>query len=414
MIRIKPAFIAPLASIMTLVLGAGFYTTLTTLDLTAKGIDKWIIGCVSSAYFCGLLISAFRSQHFILRVGHIRAFATFASIICVTTLLQGLYFSPTLWVVLRFFSGYGLAGIAVVVESWLMDGSDQRDRGTILAIYMFAYYLAQGISQLFLTYEYATDIEPYCLIAILSALSILPVCMTRFNAPCPEHPNILPFQYLLKRVPLGVWGCVCSGLILGPLYSLLPDYLHGAGKEDQQVALIMTAVILGGTLLQYPIGKLSDKFDRRRVLLGVSIISVLLFILFIPDFYATSWLASIGFFMGGATFTIYPLCISHTCDHIKQENMISAISTLLLAYGAGSAIGPLFSPIFTKLFGPNGLCFYLVVVGIIMILLVLRHLNSTYKHDEHVDYVAIPTTSPNAVPERNTELGSQEAEASVP
>ncbi|HET9843147.1 MAG TPA: MFS transporter, partial [Gammaproteobacteria bacterium] len=201
MIKIHPPFIAPLASIMTLVLGAGFYTTLTTLDLTERDVDKWIIGCISSSYFSGLLISAFRSQHFILRVGHIRAFAAFATLMCVTSLFQGLFFSPTLWVVLRFLSGYALAGLAVVVESWLMDASDKKDRGAILAVYMFGYYLAQSISQIFLTLEYKQEIEQYILIAIFAALSILPVCMTRFPAPMPAYPNILSFQYLFKRAP---------------------------------------------------------------------------------------------------------------------------------------------------------------------------------------------------------------------
>lgn len=405
MIKIQATFIAPLASIMTLALGAGFYTSLTTLDLNQAGVDKFIIGCISSSYFCGLLISAFRSQHFILRVGHIRAFATYAACFTVVALLQGLYASPTLWVVLRFISGYSLAGLAVVVESWLMDASDQRDRGSILAVYMFAYYLAQAMGQLFLTIEIAKDIEKYIMIAIFAAISMIPVCITRFQAPAPEEPTILPIQYLLKRVPLGVVGCFISGMILGPLYTQLPDYLKEHDKVDSEVGMIMMGMILGGTLLQYPIGKLSDRLDRRHVLLGVGIASILLFIMFIPNFYDTGWLLLLTFLIGGATFTIYPLSISHTVDHIKHDDMISAISTLLLAYGAGSALGPILASIFFKVLGDNGMCYYLFVMAVVLTAYTGRRivLKIPYKYDEHVDYVSIPTTSPNAVPERNTE-----------
>lgn len=405
MIKIQPPFIAPLASIMILVLGAGFYTTLTTHDMSRASVDSWIIGCVSSAYYCGLLISGFKAQHYILRVGHIRAFATFAACITVTSILQGLFFSPTLWVLLRFISGFGLAGVAVVVESWLMDGADQKDRGTILSIYMFAYYLALAMGQVFLTLNIETDLEKYCLIAIFTSLSILPVCMTRFNAPLPEEPHILPIQYIHKRVPLGVWGCFLAGMTLGPLISLTPEYLALNDKGESDVALIMMAIILGGTLLQYPIGKTSDRIDRRKVLLGVSIACIVLFLLFIPDFYNNAWLVFLGFLMGGAAFTIYPLCISHTIDHLKSSDTISAISTLLLAYGAGSAIGPLISPLFTKVLGSNGLCYYLFSISIILCGYTTRRviLNIPYKYDEPVDFVSIPTTSPNAVPERHTE-----------
>lgn len=405
MIRIHSPFIAPLASIMTLVLGAGFYTTLTTSDMARAGVDSWIIGCVSSAYYCGLLIGGFKAQYFIPRVGHIRAFATFAACITVVSILQGLYFSPTLWVLLRFISGFGLAGVAVVVESWLMDGADQKDRGTILSIYMFAYYLALALGQVFLTLNISTDLEKYCLIAIFASLSTIPVCMTRFSAPFPEEPHILPIQYLYKNVPLGVWGCFLAGMVLGPLISLTPEYLKLNGKIESDIALIMMAIILGGTLLQYPIGKTSDKFDRRKVLLGVSIACIVLFLLFIPDIYDNAWLVFLGFLMGGAAFTIYPLCISHTIDHLKPGDTISAISTLLLAYGGGSAVGPLIAPLFTKILGQNGLCYYLFAIAIVLCGYTSRRviLNVPYKYDEPVDYVNIPTTSPNAVPERNSD-----------
>jgi MFS family permease len=399
-IKIQPSFIAPLASIMTLVLGSGFYTTYTTLHLQEMGIQEWMIGCISCTYFCGLLISAFCSQHFILRVGHIRAFVTFASVIAVVTLLQGIYPSPSLWILLRFLSGYGLAGICVVVESWLMESAEEADRGTVLSIYMIAYYGAQACSQMFLNFQFATALLPYCLITILSSLSVLPVCMTRFQAPCPENPSILPFNYLYKRIPLGLIGCVIAGMILAPLYTLLPLYLKLNAKTRPEIGHIMMALIVGGTLLQYPIGKLSDRLDRRYVLIGVSIVAIIGSLLFIPDYYSNSWLIFLSFCLGGATFTIYPLSISYTIDHVKRSDMVSAIATLLLAYGLGSSLGPLLAPLLMKVVGPNGLCIYLLLMCLVLFTYTFYKIRTQVPmlYEAHVDFVSLPRTTPNATP----------------
>lgn len=391
---------APITSIMLLVLGSGFYTTFTSVQLQRYDVANWLVGCVSSAYFSGLVISAFRSQHFIFRVGHIRAFSTFAALIAVTTLIQGLIFSPTLWVVIRFISGYCLAGLCIVIESWLLAGSQADNRGTILAIYMVAYYLAQALGQLFMKIPYASDLVAYCIIAICSALSLLPVAMTHFRAPSPEEPSILSFKYLFKKSPLGVIGSALAGMLLGPLYTLVPVYLQQNAKPDNEVAWVMMAMILGGTVLQYPIGRISDRVDRRKVMLGMSVVCIIAFALFIPDIYSTSWLMGLGVLMGAGAFIIYPLSTSYTIDHVMPNEMVSAISTLLLSYGVGSTIGPLLPSILMDWVGPNGLCYYLLGVSIILSVWILYCIMTgpKYKEEERSHFVSFPRTTPNALP----------------
>lgn len=393
------ALLAPIASVMILVLGSGFYTTFTSVHLQKYDIANWLVGCVSSAYFSGLVISAFRSQHFIFRVGHIRAFSAFAALIAVTTLVQGLFFSPTLWIVIRFISGYSLAGICVVIESWLMAASTHENRGTILSVYMVAYYLAQATGQLFIKIPFAYELMGYCMIAICAALSVLPVTMTRFSAPSPENPSILSFRYLYQKAPLGVISCIISGLILGPLYTLVPVYLQENAKPDDEVGWVMLAMILGGTLLQYPIGKMSDKIDRRKVMVGMSFFCVITFVLFIPDIYNIPWLMALGFAIGAGSFIIYPLATSHTIDHVSNNEMVSAISTLLLAYGIGSTLGPLLPSMMMDWMGPNGLCYYLLVVSIILFLYsLITVITKPEKAHEQSNFMSLPRTTPNAMP----------------
>lgn len=401
MVQSRSALIAPIASIMILVLGSGFYTTFTSVHLRNEEVANWLVGCVSSAYFSGLIISAFRSQHLIFRVGHIRAFSVFAAMIAVTTLVQGLFFSPTLWIVIRFMSGYSLAGICVVIESWLMSASSQENRGTVLAVYMIAYYFAQALGQLFIKIPYAYELMGYCVIAICSALSLLPVTITRFSAPSPEEPSILSFKYLFKKAPLGIVGSAMGGLILGPLYTLVPVYLQENAKPDDEVGWVMLAMILGGTLLQYPIGKMSDRFDRRKVLVGMSFFCIVVFCLFIPDIYSTIWLTTLGFFIGASAFIIYPLATSHTIDQVTHNDMVSAISTLLLSYGIGSTLGPIIPSLMMDFIGPNGLCYYLLSVSILLFAYSsYRVLSRAPKvtADEQSHFVSITRTTPNALP----------------
>lgn len=400
--RSRMAFLAPIASIMLLVVGSGFYTTFTSVHLQSNDVANWLVGCISSSYFSGLIISAFRSQHFIFRVGHIRAFAAFAATIAAITLIQGLFFSPSLWIVIRFISGYCLAGLCVVIESWLMAASGEENRGTILSVYMVAYYLAQALGQLFIRIPFAYELMGYCVIAICSALSVLPVTVTRSSAPCPENPSILSFNYLFKKAPLGIFGALFAGLILGPLYTLIPVYLQENGKLDDEVGWVMMVMILGGTLLQYPIGRMSDKIDRRKVLVGMSFICMVVFILFIPDIYNTLWLTTLAFFIGAASFIIYPLATSHAIDQVSHEDMVSAISTLLLAYGIGSTLGPLIPSIMMDFLGPDGLCFYLLAVSVILFSYSFYRVVSRPPKvgvaDEQSHFISLPRTTPNAMP----------------
>ncbi|MAZ40233.1 MAG: MFS transporter, partial [Legionellales bacterium] len=326
---------------------------------------------------------------------HIRAFAAFASVTTVVCIAQGMYINPIFWIVLRLIMGYCIAGLYIVIESWLLAGTTLSTRGKVLAIYMMALYSGQGLGQFLLDLSDPHTLIPFCFVAILTALSVVPVTSTYEKSPELDDHERLNFFKLYQLSPSGVMGCFCSGLILGAVYGLLPFFVKQIGYGLSDIALIMGLAIFGGMILQYPIGHLSDIFSRRRVLLSIVIATLGMSIaIILLDSYR--WFLFIGIFIfGGLTFTLYPLCISLACDHIDGEDFVSAAGGLLLSYGVGATIGPMIAPAFINQLGPKGLFIYFVLVCVFLAGFISwrSKTNAPVPLDEQQQYVAVPRSS---------------------
>lgn len=357
--------IAPLLSIGILMLGNGLFGTVLPLRLNSMGIHSFYIGLTSSAYYVGLVIGALWVASFVLKVGHIRAYAAFASFLSVVTLIHGFFVEEIyLGVLLRILGGICLTGLFIVVESWLLNSSTVKTRGVYLALYMIALYGFQSLGQFFLNLVDYKTLIPFCITTILTSLSVLPLTMTTTSYPQIEEPSALSLRKLYSLAPSGVVGCTASGLIMGSIYGLLPLFVERRGYGISNVALVMFACIFGGMLLQYPTGRLSDIVERRKVLLGLNIAS--LFISVILAFWTNLPIAGlIGFIFifGGITFTLYPISISHACDSLDPKDFLSATQGLLLAYSIGAVAGPVISPYFMELIGPSGLFIYFALIS---------------------------------------------------
>lgn len=347
------SIMAPILSITIMVLGMGALTTFTTLRLYTFNCPAWVIGLVSAAFFIGLAIGGYKSQYIVLRVGHIRAYAAFSATFAVMALLQGLFEYPWLWVLLRFIAGFCLAGCFLVIECWLLGCSTKDNRGTILAIYMISYYIWQGVSQLFLKIPDLPAINVYIICAIFVNLSLLPVLTTKFAAPYSEEPNILSLKVLNKKVPVAVWGSLASGFILSVIYSLYPLYLSYLSWDQGSVATFMAAILVGATISQYPIGWLSDRYDRRIIISGVMVgflVTSSIIIFCNLDFYGV---LCYSFFVGFFSFTIYPLSVNYGIDSFSSKDLISATAAMILLYGVGSITGPSTVSLAMNIFGHN-------------------------------------------------------------
>ena len=347
--------ISPLLSLVLFTLANSFLNTLLIIRLQGLGSGPFLIGVMSSFYYLGFIIGAFFIQRFIQRVGHIRAYTAFASVISVVSILHGLVAHDLIWLLLRFIYGYCTAGIFLVIESWLLTLSTYKIRGQVLAVYMISFYLAQALGQLFLNVGNIYSIVPFCIMTFLSSLSVLPVAATRIDSPKVKKTVFLTFRQLYRISPSGVYGCFCGGIIISVIYGLLPMVLKGMKYDISGVSVVMMITILGGMALQYPIGKFSDYFDRRRVLLIVTIVTAVLCLVFMPLRSQHKGLfMGISFLFGGLAFTLYPLSISYTCDSVESREVTAVVRGLLLAFSLGSTAGPAVASSFISVMGVLG------------------------------------------------------------
>lgn len=361
--------LAPLLGLFILGIGNGFLATLITLRLDAAGVSAVVIGWVSSAYFIGLAIGALLNDRLLLRIGHIRAYACFASLVAVTVLLQGLWLDPWSWFVLRLVGGWATVGVYLVIESWLLTASDTRVRGRLLALYMISLYAAGVIGQLLLgVTDAAGQAVPFMVIGLLASLSVLPLAVIPRVSPLIEHAEPLPPLRLIMMTPTAVMGCLGSGLLVAAIYTLLPLYLQRTGLEVERIGQMMAVVVLGGMLLQYPIGRWSDRHDRQLVLIliGVACTVISLAVLWLPD---GPWmLAGLLFLLGGGVFALYPVAVSHAADRAPAGALVRMSQGLLLINAIGSTISPLMITPAMSVLGDAGLFWSLATLGAVLVM----------------------------------------------
>ncbi len=366
MLNVLRLVIAPLVSLFIFTLGSGLFTTLLALRLHESGASTFIVGLMTAAYYGGLFCGSFRSERFIVRVGHIRAYACFASTLAVISMVQGFFVNEAIWVLLRLVGGFATAGLFIVIESWLLVQGTIKTRGKILAIYMIVFYAAQGSGQFFITIGHTHELTLFALTAILCSLSVIPLAVTFTRTPEFDEPSSLNFAKLYKASPSGVVGCFSSGLILGAVYGLLPLFIRQRTADTTIISSIMAAVIYGGMALQYPLGHLSDYIGRRFVLIISSACSVALGLVLL-FFFHLFWFAVVMFFLfGGMVFALYPLSISLACDNLDSKDIVAGTQGLLLAYSIGSMLGPIIAPAFMSTLGFNGLLIYFIAISALL------------------------------------------------
>lgn len=394
--RYVSQLLAPLISLTILMLSAGLFTTLLTIRMQLENVSTWYIGIMQGAYYLGMVLGSFFCERFIQRVGHIRAFAAFAAITTSIALAQGIFVEPTFWMLCRFVAGYCLAGTYIVIESWLLAGATGELRGRILAIYMMALYSGQGLGQLLLDVSDPKTLIPFAVVALLSSLSLVPVTNTYEKSPPLEQPSSLNFIQLYKLSPSGVIGCFVSGLVLGAIYALLPFYIKALQFSLREIGMAMSLTIIGGMLLQYPLGRLSDIYGRRLSVIINTILLILVSLVLVFVYPYKILFFSVLFLFGGFSFTLYPLCISLACDHLQSKDVVAATAGLLLAYGIGAAIGPVLAPAFMKYSGPSGLFVYFISVSVAFVLFLLLRVrvSTPLPIEEQQQYVPVPQTTP--------------------
>lgn len=343
-----------LLAILVLMTGSGFLSTLLSLRLQDAGADALVIAGVTAAYFAGLTLGAVRIPRVINRVGHIRGFAAFASLYSATALTYALVESPLLWTGLRVVDGVCVAAIFICLESWLNERAEDQSRGTTLAAYMMALYLGQAIGQQFLRLTPEAPALPFLLASIPISLAVIPIALTRMSGPAIAEQLPISIRRLYAVSPLGFVGAVVSGVMLGAVYGLGAVYARRLGLSVADTAAFMSVLIVGGVALQWPLGRLSDRFERRRVVVGT--LAGCVAVAALLSGLAPGWpLFAAAALFGGLGFALYPLAVAHTNDHLAPAERVAASGGLVLIYSLGAAAGPLIAGAAMQLAGPRGL-----------------------------------------------------------
>lgn len=361
--------LAPLLGLFILSVGNGFLSSYTTLQLDAAGASATMIGLISSAYFVGLTLGAMFHDRLIVRIGHIRAYSSFASISVVCVLMQAMLSDWVTWMLSRLIYGWATVGVFLVIESWLLLTSDKAVRGRLLALYMISYYGAGALGQMVLgTIVGLGDLVPFIAAAMLAALSVLPIVILPRTMPTVDRVEALNPLHLYRVSPSGVIGCFGSGFAIAAIYTLLPLYLQRAGMNVDEVGRVMASVIVGAMLLQYPVGRWSDRQDRRIVLITLALVCLLLCaaILVLP--YSVTTLTILLFLLGGGVFAIYPVSISFAADRASASALVPMIQGMLLINSLGSAMSPISVSATMNRIGASGFFWSLAALNLAMML----------------------------------------------
>lgn len=392
--RLLLSLAALLSGVGMLVVGTGLLFAAIGAQAGSAKFSGLVTGLIMSAYFAGFVYGTYACPIIIRTVGHIRAFAAMASIASALPIMHALWINAWSWGVLRFITGVCLVGLYIVVESWLNVVASSEQRGKVFAAYMAVNGVAMALGQWLILVGDRYGFVPFAMVSILFSFALLPITLTPVEEPVPTDAPRLGFFELFVISPIGVIGAVGSGLLNGAFYSLGTVFTQGVGFSDAGTATFMAATILGGAIFQWPVGHLSDRHDRRRVLFLIcaSSATVALISYFMADGNELL-LIFMGVIYGGLSFTIYGISVAHVNDLIDPARALEVAGGLLLLYGLGATAGPTLAGALMDHMGPEALMLYLASILAMLVLGIWRYsLGSILSADSHAvksDYVVM-------------------------
>lgn len=384
------------------VIGNSLLGIILPLRMKEEGVSILLIGIVMTAYYAGQAIGSHFSKKIIFRVGHIRAFTVFAAVGAATTLVYDPFFSAPIWFILRVINGFCFAGMATTMESWLNDHSSKDSRGKVLGLYMAVQYLSVATGQLLVNIAAVNQPDLFMLAAGLISLSLIPVALTRL--PEPHLGKYHPFGIvtLFRKSSIGAAGAMTAGVLLGTFYTMGVVFAYEIGLSVSDVSVFMGIAILGGFFIQWPVGKLSDHFDRRLVMIGVATLPLIawgLHLVFTINADKPSGLFGIGFMLGAAIASIYPLSVAHTFDRLNRRDYVSASGGLVLSYAIGATVGPLLATALMTVFGSQTFLGFEAVVATVFCGIVAQNVRRRPRPApfQREPFVPVPTPSLAAI-----------------
>ncbi len=379
-----------------LLAGNGLQGTLTTLRAAEEGFDATFIGLMGTAYFGGFLISCVASPRLLKAVGHIRVFASLAAIASAASLLLVLMIDPVAWIVLRFIMGFSFSGLMMAVESWLNASARNEDRARLLSIYRVIDLGAVTGSQFMLPAFGVGGFAIFAVTAIMISMSLVPVSLADRSNPKPPEE----FKFDLKTVwaisPLACLGCVTIGMTNSAFRTIGPLFATDAGLDTAGVAVFMSSGIIGGAVLQYPLGWMSDRLDRRWVFIAATLGAALAGF-FLSNFAGNSpAMLNAGIFAFGAfSLPLYSLSAAHANDRAGSGQYVLVAAGITFFYSIGAAAGPFIVTWVMKWLGTSAFFTYTSVIHLLLIIITLWRMRARAQPQQHGSrFTALLRTSP--------------------
>jgi MFS family permease len=320
-------------------------------------------------------------------------------------LAHPIFVDPFVWYALRTITGFCFAGLYLVIESWLNDRATNQTRGFVMSVYVMVDYAALTAGQMLVTTYPVRGFELFGIAAILFSLATLPVTVSRAGQPAPiEVARIRPLR-LLRAAPVAMVGCFVIGLTNGSLWSLGPIFGIGRGLTSDGAATFMSAAVVAGALAQWPVGRLSDRIDRRRVLAGLLVGAVLASLALGLVQAPLMGLAALAFVFGALALPAYSLTAAHAYDRTAPEEAVETAAGVLLAYGIGSVAGPSVASIGMTHYGPGALFLFMsACYGSLLLFALWRIVHREASSvEKQADLVACTPTGTVTAPEKERE-----------
>ena len=388
------SFSALIVSTIFLQLGNGAIAPLDALAGINASFSGTEIGLLGSAHFLGFLLGCWITPILMGQIGHIRTFTVLVSIGVIGCLLHPIIVDPYFWSCLRIGNGITIAGCFTVIEAWLNSKVDRQSRGSVFGVYRLADLGSQMIAQFMIGFLDPSSFVSYNLIAVFFCLCLFPLTLTTRVVPeIPKSPRLRVISSF-RLSPLAFSAVVVAGLTGSSIRMVAPVYGNEIGLIKEEIAILMTVFLFGGLIAQIPIGRLADLFDRRWVLIILSLFAATISI--ILSVIASQYVLYIylcSFLFGFATFPIFSVAAAHANDFAEQDKYVDIAASLIFIFGLGAIISPLFSSALIDYFGPASLFIFLSVVHILLSIIGGIRMMARPSVAEKTPYMYLPRTS---------------------
>ena len=376
--------------------GMGLLSVLLPLRMLEAGFSTTEIGIMTAGFATGFFLGCFYGPVLIQRIGHIRAFACFATVLSALTLALAIDTDLALWTSARLLSGICFAGLLNVSDSWISGETRPSMRGRVMSVYMIFYKAAQALGPLVFTFSAISGNWHFMLVSALFSLSLLPVALREGGNPTPPLKERMGLRKVYQTTPLAIVGCMCLGMTNSPMTNLIAIYGVEIGLQVSGAVMLSAALQVGALALQWPMGWASDKRDRRKVMIFGMLMMALFsaIIAFVPTMPLWAYVILVGI-LGGFAMSIYPIVLAHAGDYVSRKQMVPLCATLMLAFSVGMAFGPITGSFAMDLLGPQGLFIHTIFFSLVFVCFALYRMakRDSRPIDERPAYVNMPASS---------------------